>query len=112
MRVFSGQRAWLVQRASALVLLLFVVAVAVRLLLFGAPTAAQWRDAAATPHGAVLIVIAFIALCSHAWVGVRDVVLDYVHPPAMRLALLAVVALLLMGVLTRVLLTLTVHFRG
>ena len=31
----------------------------------------------------------FAALLAHAWVGVRDVILDYVHPLAFRACLLA-----------------------
>jgi len=41
----------------------------------------------------------------HAWIGTRDVVLDYVHVPALRIAILAIVGTLLLGVLTRVALT-------
>jgi succinate dehydrogenase, hydrophobic membrane anchor protein len=38
-----------------------------------------------------------LALLLHAWIGVRDVILDYVKPPALRLALLAAVALFLLA---------------
>jgi succinate dehydrogenase / fumarate reductase membrane anchor subunit len=54
----------------------------------------------------VLIVIGFVALGVHGWIGARDVVLDYVHAPGLRFALLALLATLLLGVLTRVVLTL------
>jgi succinate dehydrogenase / fumarate reductase, membrane anchor subunit len=39
----------------------------------------------------------FIALLYHAWVGMRDIVMDYVHSAALRLTLetAVVVALLL-----------------
>jgi succinate dehydrogenase / fumarate reductase membrane anchor subunit len=33
----------------------------------------------------------FLSLLLHAWIGVRDVILDYIHPPALRLLILAAV---------------------
>lgn len=39
----------------------------------------------------------FAALLAHAWIGVRDVILDYVHPVAIRFFALAVLALGLTG---------------
>lgn len=92
MRVFSGQRAFLLQRLTALVLLAYVAGTAVRLA-FGAPVSLeQWRNWAAHPAGAALIALLAAALLLHAWVGVRDVVLDYVKPLGVRLAVLAAVA--------------------
>ncbi len=31
----------------------------------------------------------FAALLAHAWVGIRDAIMDYVHPVAFRVGLLA-----------------------
>lgn len=106
MRLFAGQSAWVLQRLSALVLLV-LLALGTAALLMAAPGFAGWRALATSPHGAVLIVIGFVALCVHGWIGARDVVLDYVHAPRARLLLLALVGTLLIGVLTRVVLTLT-----
>lgn len=89
MNLLSGQRAFVVQRLSALVLLAFVTAGAGRLA-FGSPvTLAQWQAWAAQPLAASLLLLAAAALFAHAWVGIRDVVLDYVHPLPLRLAVLA-----------------------
>lgn len=112
MRLFLGQRAWVLQRLSALVLLLFVVLGGARLLLGPPLTYQHWRAIAASAHGAVLIVVFFAALCLHGWVGARDILLDYVHAPALRLALLAAVAVILIAVLARVVLTLAAQFAG
>jgi succinate dehydrogenase / fumarate reductase, membrane anchor subunit len=92
MRLFAGQRAFVLQRLTALVLLAYVGGGALRLA-FGAPvTLAQWRAWAARPAGAALIALLAAALLLHAWVGVRDVVLDYVHPLGLRLAVLGAAA--------------------
>lgn len=90
MRVFSGQRAFLVQRFSALVLLAFVAAAALRLALGSPVTLAQWQAWAAQPLAAAALLLLAAALFAHAWVGIRDVLLDYVRPFALRLALLAI----------------------
>lgn len=93
MRLFSGQRAFLVQRLSALVLLAAVAGGALRVA-FGAPLdLAVWRAWAAQPLGAALLLVLAAAVLAHAWVGARDVVLDYVRPAGLRLAVLSLVAL-------------------
>jgi succinate dehydrogenase / fumarate reductase membrane anchor subunit len=109
MRLFAGQSAWVAQRLTALLALVLLVAAAVALLT-RATGFESWRAPAGSAHGAVLIVIGFVALGVHGWIGARDVVLDYVHSPAWRLALLTVAAILLTGVLVRVLLTLAFAF--
>jgi succinate dehydrogenase / fumarate reductase membrane anchor subunit len=92
MKLLSGQRAFVLQRLSALALLAGVAAAALRVA-FGAPvTLAQWQAWAAQPLAAALLVIGAAALFAHAWVGVRDVVLDYVRPFALRLGVLAAAA--------------------
>jgi succinate dehydrogenase / fumarate reductase membrane anchor subunit len=40
-------------------------------------------------------LIFFAALLLHAWVGLRDVVLDYVRPAAARVAVFALLSLVL-----------------
>jgi succinate dehydrogenase / fumarate reductase membrane anchor subunit len=95
MRVFSGQRAFIVQRLSALVLLAWVAAAALRVA-FGAPLELeQWQAWAAQPLGAALLLLLAAAVLAHAWVGTRDVALDYVRPAGLRLLVLALVALAL-----------------
>ena len=96
MRIFSGQRAFVLQRLSALVLLAYVAAAALRLA-FGAPaTLEQWQAWAAQPAAAAALLVLAVALIVHAWVGTRDVVLDYVHPLPLRLAILSLVGVGLM----------------
>lgn len=110
MRIFLGQRAWLLQRLTALLILLFVVLGAAGLLAGATPSYVQWHAFASSSLGAVLIVLLFGALCLHAWIGIRDIVLDYVHAPGVRLPLLALIGIILCAVLLRVALTMAAHF--
>jgi succinate dehydrogenase / fumarate reductase membrane anchor subunit len=86
-------RAWLVQRVSAVYLLLFIVFLAGHFLLDPPRDFDAWRGWVAQPWVGVAIMSGFVALLLHAWVGVRDVILDYVQPMALR-----VPALSLLGV--------------
>ena len=106
MRLFDGQRAWVVQRVSALLLLVLIV-FGVLALPFASPLDfAGWRAFAGGVLGGPLIALLFGALCAHAWVGLRDIVLDYIQPRGLRLAVLSLIAVVLLGVLVRVLLSL------
>ena len=106
MRLFDGQRAWVVQRVSALLLLVLIV-FGVLALPFASPLDfAGWRAFAGGVLGGPLIALLFGALCAHAWVGMRDIVLAYIQPRGLRLAVLSLIAIVLVGVLVRVLLSL------
>jgi len=91
-KLFSGHRAFLLQRLSAVVLLAALAAGTLRLA-FGPPvTFAQWQAWSAQPLGAGVLLVLALAVLAHAWVGLRDVVLDYIHPLGLRLAVLIAVA--------------------
>jgi succinate dehydrogenase / fumarate reductase membrane anchor subunit len=91
-RAASGLSAWLVQRLTAVYMGAFVVVVVLHLA-SGAPHSYEsWRAWAGGPAFAVGAFVFFTALLAHAWVGVRDVVLDYVKPIGVRIAVLAAVA--------------------
>ncbi len=49
------------------------------------------------PLGRIFAVLAFIALICHAWVGIRDVWMDYVKLAGMRLTLQVLTILWLLG---------------
>ncbi len=82
-----GLRAWLIQRISALVLLAFLLLVAVSLLLAGHADYDAWAGVFAPLPMKLVTALAFLALVYHAWIGVRDVLMDYIKPTGLRLAL-------------------------
>ena len=96
-RKASGFRAWVVQRVSAIYLALGFIYLAGYFLLSPPADYAAWQQWLASPLVSVGLALFFIALLLHAWIGVRDVVIDYVHPLGIRLTVLTLVALLLMG---------------
>lgn len=87
----SALPAWLVQRLGALYMLLFLLYALVRWDLARPVGYSAWRSWVLDGSMRVPLTLFVIALLLHAWVGLRDVVLDYVDPLPLRLATLALV---------------------
>lgn len=96
-RAVTGLRAWLVQRVTAVYMLLFIVFMLVHFIIDPPASYGVWRGWILDPAVSISTSVFFAALLAHTWVGVRDVILDYVHPVAIRVFALAVLALGLIG---------------
>jgi succinate dehydrogenase / fumarate reductase, membrane anchor subunit len=81
---FTGLPAWLVQRMSAVYMLLFLVSMLGALWLHPRPSYTEWRTWVGHPGMSIVIMVFFAALLSHIWVGLRDVLLDYARPAGLR----------------------------
>ncbi len=89
--IASGARAWLAQRLTAAYMLVFLVFALVRFAADAPSSYDAWRNWVGAGGMRVAIALFVAALLLHAWVGLRDVAMDYVHPLALRIALLALV---------------------
>jgi succinate dehydrogenase / fumarate reductase membrane anchor subunit len=94
---FTGLPAWLVQRASAVCMLLFLVFVLSTLWLHPRPSYVEWRSWVGGPGVSLAVFVFFVALLSHIWVGLRDVLLDYARPAGLRRFLLGALGAGLFG---------------
>ena len=92
-----GLRDWLVQRVTAVLIGLFTLVVLVQVLLPGAMGYDKWAGIFAHQWMKVLTFVAIVSLAWHAWVGMRDVLMDYVKAVGMRLALQVAVIVWLVG---------------
>ena len=88
----SGLRTWLIQRVTAVYLLAFFLFLLGYFAFFRPDSYEAWHLAATSTIPAVATIGFFIALLAHAWVGLRDVILDYVKPLSLRLAVLILLA--------------------
>ena len=88
----SGLPAWLVQRASAVYMLFFIVYLLTHFAFDPPDSFESWRGWIARPGVSLAAGAFFCALLAHVWVGVRDVILDYVRPMAARPPALAALA--------------------
>jgi succinate dehydrogenase / fumarate reductase membrane anchor subunit len=83
-----GLRDWLAQRVTALLMALFTVLVILQVVLTtGSIGYDTWAGIFSTQWMKSLTFAVIISLAYHAWVGMRDIWMDYVQAVAIRLAL-------------------------
>jgi succinate dehydrogenase / fumarate reductase, membrane anchor subunit len=82
-----GMRDWLSQRVTAVLMALFTIALLVQVLLPGPMDYYRWSAIFAAQWMKVLSFTVIVALAWHAWVGMRDIWMDYIKPMGLRLAL-------------------------
>ena len=82
-----GLRDWLAQRITAVIMAVYTVIVVAVLLVDPPKTYGVWRDLFSQGWMRVATLLFMASLAWHAWVGVRDIWMDYVKPTALRLAL-------------------------
>ena len=92
-----GLRDWLAQRITAVIMAVYsVIAVAVFILNKNI-TYAVWRDLFSQGWMRVATLLFIVSLAWHAWVGVRDILMDYIKPDGLRLTLQVVTLLVIAG---------------
>ena len=82
-----GLRDWLAQRITAAIMAVYTLIVVAVLLVDPPKTYGVWRDLFSQGWMRVATLLFMASLVWHAWVGVRDIWMDYVKPTALRLAL-------------------------
>lgn len=93
----TGTGTWLLQRATAVVLALALPGLAMYFLTALPVDFAGWQALFAPLWLRVLMLLTIAALALHAWVGMRDICMDYVHHTGLRLALYLAVIVTLAG---------------
>jgi succinate dehydrogenase / fumarate reductase membrane anchor subunit len=94
-----GWRDWLVQRISAVVMALYTVLILALLLWHGGLDQAAWMSTFRNEPFRLATFIVMVAVLWHAWVGVRNILMDYVKPVGVRLALQVAVITVLVAYL-------------
>ena len=90
---------WLLQRVTAVVMALYTPFVAGWFLYMRPSSHAQWKAMFASSFVRLATVLFVAALLYHAWVGVRDIIMDYIKPAGLRLVGLASVGFALFAYL-------------
>jgi len=91
-----GLRDWLLQRVTAAVLAAYTLLV-VALSVASEPGYDGWARLFAPTWMKALTLIAVASLAYHAWIGVRDIWMDYVKPTGVRLTLQVLTVLWLLA---------------
>lgn len=92
-----GFRDWLAQRVTAVVMGLYAILLVVRILCLPSADLDAWRELLAGGFMRFATFLFFLSLFYHAWVGVRDIWMDYVKPMSVRLSLHVLTLLVLTG---------------
>lgn len=107
----QGLRPWIWQRISALYLALFLLYFLISMVTLDRFDYPSWSVWVGHPVHGISLFIAFLMLIVHAWVGMKDVIMDYVHTLFLRAIVLMAVGLSLLACLiwlSRILIRVTV----
>lgn len=94
-----GTGTWLLQHATAVALALALPGLAIYFLAALPFDFSGWQALFAPLWLRVLMLLTMAALALHAWVGMRDIFMDYVKPTGIRLALQMATVLVLLAYL-------------
>jgi len=91
-----GLKDWLIQRVTAVLMAVWLVVMLGLLLVPGPFSHESWRSLMSGFFMRAFTSLFFLSLMYHAWVGLRDIWMDYVKPVWLRLSLqvLTVLALI------------------
>jgi succinate dehydrogenase / fumarate reductase membrane anchor subunit len=93
-----GTRDFIVQRTTAVIMAVYTLVLVIYAVFVPSLDFESWRaffmfKVGTVPLGQMLGSVAFLSLAWHAWVGARDIFMDYAHAAGLRL-FLEVVAVL------------------
>lgn len=92
-----GLRDWLAQRITAVIMLVYTLLFVLAVLTLPKFDFWHWQALWTMPLMRYATVLFAIALLYHAWVGVRNMFMDYIKPTGLRLMLYVVVILALIS---------------
>ena len=92
-----GLKAWLAQRFSAVYMVCYLVFFLFRLSTGVPHRYSEWRAFMTSPLMSISTLLLFAFLLVHAWVGMRDVAMDYLHSFKVRLTVLTLIAAVLIA---------------
>jgi succinate dehydrogenase / fumarate reductase membrane anchor subunit len=92
-----GVKDWLIQRISAIVMAIYAILFGLTMLSSGPLTYTTWKALFSQGWMRVATLFFVLSILLHAWVGVRDVFMDYIKNTGLRLALQVLTVLWLVG---------------
>lgn len=96
----NGVHEWLLVRASAIVICLYIIYMLGFIVFADNLNYDVWRGFFALPMTKVFTLLTLFSILVHTWIGMWQVLTDYIKPVALRLSLqLAIVVVLLVYLL-------------
>ncbi len=91
-----GAKDWLVQRITAVFMVIYLVVLASVLFVAAPQDFVAWKNVLSHQWLRITTFVFFMSLFWHAWIGMRNILMDYVHVTAVRLtAQITVITVLL-----------------
>jgi succinate dehydrogenase / fumarate reductase, membrane anchor subunit len=87
---------WLLQRITAVVMAAYTLVAVFCALLYPVRTYGDWRAMFSITSFRLFTMLFVAALLYHAWVGMRDILMDYVRATGLRLAAQVAVGVMLL----------------
>jgi succinate dehydrogenase / fumarate reductase, membrane anchor subunit len=92
-----GLSDWIVQRITAVFMAVYTLVIVVALLCGVASSYERWHAFFSFGPVQFITFLFAMSLCYHAWIGIRDIWMDYVKPVWVRLTLHSLTVLALFG---------------
>ena len=82
-----GLKDWLIQRVSAVFMIVYAVLLMVVILTSSPQDHEAWKAILGHQWMRIATALFFVCLFWHAWVGIRNILMDYVHATRIRFTL-------------------------
>lgn len=92
-----GLSDWLAQRITAVVMVIYTLFIGCALVAGAGSSYTSWHTLLSNTFVGLLTFLFIVSLCYHAWIGVRDIWMDYIKPTPLRLSLHVLTLLALVG---------------
>ena len=96
MMILEGLRPWMLQRISAVIIAAWLGYATVCLGMMDSPDYTAWKNWVAVPYNSLFLGLFVLAILLHAWIGMRDIILDYVHHLLVRIIVLTAIQVILL----------------
>jgi succinate dehydrogenase / fumarate reductase membrane anchor subunit len=90
-----GSRSWLIQRATAVIMVVYTLLFLGLVITKRRFDYESWTTLFGSTAFRVASALFIASLCWHAWIGMRDIWMDYVKPAGVRLLVEALTVLML-----------------
>lgn len=88
-----GMRTWMLQRLTAVYILLYLLFFIITVYRQPLHDFSHWRTLFVSPFSNIATLVFFYSLLFHAWVGMRDILIDYVQVASIRYFFLLLITL-------------------
>lgn len=92
-----GWQDWLAQRVTAVIMVLFSAVIIGFFMFKSGVNYAEWKELFRSQLFRILALLFLFSVYYHAWIGIKDVLMDYVKPAGVRVTLQVAVLLFLLA---------------